>query len=197
MYDKQYTYPIVDLGMRFLYNNTMNRYDLNRRSPEEIKAQFEDEARRLHNELAEIDGKKALVLIVDDDVFKSEALKTAFQISEGVGFIISSHANGEDSINLYQAFRETDPSDSATPVIAVMDSQLAKPGEELAYKTGLEVVAKIAEISRDNGWAMPLIVGASSDPVRNLTLAQAFSAEYIGNAYPPSVMRQAIQERLV
>lgn len=168
-------------------------------NPKVEKPHVTDEARKLHEALAKKEGAKALIIAVDDNEFKRLAVRVGLEIPWPAipNTALSIHSNGEDAINIYQAFRNTDQHDHPTPIVLVMDSQLAKDDEKgVKYKTGLEVLSKISEISDENEWPMPLIVGGSTDPRSNEEFKTAFPSSYVCSSENGNAVIEAVSTKL-
>src|SRR5688572_26042819 len=112
-----------------------------RRNPNlsEADLRASQEAADLLAELRKKEGKKALVLIVDDEERKRRELAERFMkeaATRETGYVLSLKEDGESAIRIYQAFREQDSPENPTTVVAVIDGYL---GGGSTYREGRSV----------------------------------------------------------
>ena len=161
---------------------------------------FNTEAQRLVQELQAYDGKKALILVVDDTAAQREFARAMFERgtkTRNIGYIVETAENGEDAIALYQAFKQADSQENPHKVVIVLDGNLTNTRKPTGYRLGAEVAAEIAEVSKNNGWDMPYLVGYSSEEAKNQALGRMYPDVYITSyQFKINPLFDAVEERL-
>lgn len=146
------------------------------------KVRFQEEAARLHQELIGKEGLKALLVIVDDEKRKAESTQQQLQDVvdyKRLGFILAVQYSGQDGVDLYEAFRQSEDPEQQTPVVLIMDGALGRD-QGIKYNAGIRVVYDIIKRSRKQGWQLPLVVGNSSDTYTNNEFGEWFPEQYLG-----------------
>ena len=141
------------------------------------------EATELINALKGKEGKKAFFLVLDDDPFKLDSMKEFIASSaeaRNTGCVISLKKDGESAIRLYRAFREQEEPERRNKVVAVLDGSLSAFDR---YESGKEVAQQLIEISTENGWEVPYLVGISGESQFNRELQQTYPDHYVSSFY--------------
>jgi hypothetical protein len=152
-------------------------------NPSEDKTRLDptQEATNLLTALREIEGnRKALVFIVDDMPSKrgdAERFLTESSAARDTSFIFSSKGDGESAISLFQQVRRQEPKGEQSTVVVMLDGNLKDPNG--IYNYGDEVAGKLMEISAENEWEAPYLVGMSFSPNENRILRETFPQNYI------------------
>jgi len=150
-------------------------------TPRQIE--LRQEAERLANQLSRIEGRKALVIIVDDAERKLLDAEAAFMkaaTERNTGYTVSLKNTGEDAVDFYQAFKQIDSkNETPTLVIIILDGDLATRDNPTSYKRGFHVAERISEISGNNKWEMPKLVSNSTEGYNNALLKTKFPESYL------------------
>ncbi|OGE64268.1 hypothetical protein A3J13_02045 [Candidatus Daviesbacteria bacterium RIFCSPLOWO2_02_FULL_36_8] len=136
------------------------------------------EAHRLVQQLEQIQGKKALVLVVNSDSRQRDYLSNLFRDKgqeKGLGLVVSAKENPHDVINLYKAFREVDSLGNPNNIVLVVNRVLTPtPG------VSVNIAQEIDTISKGQGWDMPLIVSSSTQDMWNMQMQKQFPNRFVG-----------------
>jgi hypothetical protein len=170
--------------------------DAERRKQEAAKR----EAVELISALREKDGKKALVIVVDDEADKRRKVEEYFvqkDATRDTGYVLSLKQDGESAIRLYQSFREQDSQEKPNKVVVLLDGILESNGP---YQRGDQVASKLITMSTEHGWEAPYLVGISTLGMANNVLRDSFPEQSIASFHPPlrdfKVVFDAIDSKL-
>lgn len=141
----------------------------------------EEEARQEATNLLALlggkEGKKALILVVDDDSYKRQDVQTAINkaaTERNTGYVLSLKEDGESAVRLYQAFRELDSQENPNKVVAMLDGTLGSDPS-----AGIRIAQQLVGLSRSKGWEVPYLVGISTSSHANKDLQEIYPSYYI------------------
>ncbi|TSC64079.1 MAG: hypothetical protein G01um101493_240 [Microgenomates group bacterium Gr01-1014_93] len=130
----------------------------------------------LLRELKGLRGKRGLMLIIDDNVYEIDTVKrrlTEHARRDKVNYVIAGLRSGVAGIVLYQEFKKSALNEK---VVVFMDGLLVG----LSLSTGMEVLDRMAQNTKQNGLPMPFIVGESGDSSLNRGMSRAYPHLYLG-----------------
>ena len=161
-------------------------HDLNPSQDAELREQeaAKREAAELISALKEKEGKKALVLVVDDEAKKRRDVAQYFTQeapARDTGYVLSLKPDGYSAVSLYQAFREQEAPEQPNKVIVLLDGNLDSSGD---YIRGDQVAKKLITMSTENGWEAPYLVGISTYSRANDFLKGFFPEQHIASVNP-------------
>lgn len=131
-------------------------------------------------ELQRREGKKGLILIVDDQDFKQRDFLRKLEIhaqEASLGYVLRSVTDGAIAASFYRELRRLAPQQE---IMLVLDGSL---GSHALMRYGLDVADFLIQLARKQNWAPPLLIGGSSDRGPNQELADIYPKVYLGDLY--------------
>ena len=128
-------------------------------------------------ELGAIEGKKGLVVIIDDDPARIK-IRTANLWLEGhtkssdVNYVMRHFYEGDEGISFYVELRKVS---LHIPVVILMDGNLSR-GD-----TGARVNQRLLESTKQNHLSMPYIIGNSNEERNNSNIKRVAPDYYLGD----------------
>ncbi len=177
--------------LSLLENAKLTEQEQRRRQLDLEQKQRHDQIKQLAQQsLENLDlfaGDKSLLLIIDDSTVKTPTLLReikAINRDKQVLYEAQNFYTGEEGLTFYRAICELEDPNSPHNIAVLLDGNLAGTGhEDAVYKTGEEVAAQIALISKEHGLRMPYMIGLSTDYDKNEDIKRVSPDAYIGTFY--------------
>ncbi|KAF0193532.1 MAG: hypothetical protein FD167_5951 [bacterium] len=179
-----------------------NRRKITNDSREVFSSNTEREVKGLLEKLKQKGEKTVLVFIIDNSIEKTHYIKSDFvekhAQKSGFGYVVGYKYDGEEAIQFFKAFKQQAPVD--LPIVVYLDNNLVNGGDHNPkYRIGMDVIKRIDELCKENGWTMPYLIGGSSDKEPNEALKEAYPDLYVGRIYDFSTLKdplENLEERL-
>ena len=147
------------------------------KTPEQIQTRAAKDAQEITQELNKYPPDRRFTLVVGWSSNNTVGHDLSYlNEPKKFGLIRWTTFNGMEAVILYQEVRKMNPDES---IVVVVDDQLASVSQTV--KTGQEVVERIVQTSKKNGWELPLIISKAVSKASDFRLDDTFADSYLGN----------------